>query len=53
MFGVDNSSSSRADNCKNIFLELSEGLIFAIKEGLVHQIKSLVLILVKETGTFA
>ena len=34
-------------------MELSEGLTIAIKEGLVHQIKSLVLILVKETKIFS
>ena len=30
MFGVDNSSSSHADNCKNNFLVLGEGATFAI-----------------------
>ena len=30
IFGVDNSSSSHADNRKNIFLVLGEGLTFGI-----------------------
>ena len=30
VFGVDNSSSSHTDNCKNIFLELGEGPTYGI-----------------------
>ena len=47
-FGVDNSSSSHADNCKNNFLVLGKGGIFVIN-GSFGQKKCLVLILVKQT----
>ena len=50
IFGVHNSSSSRADNLKNNFLILSE---LVLMEALVHQIKGLVLILVKQTQSFS
>ena len=39
IFGVDNSSSSNADNLKNIFLILGEGDTFGINGKLVHQKK--------------
>ena len=44
IFGADNNSSSHADSLKNNFLVLMEVL--------VHQKKSLVLILVKQTQIF-
>ena len=50
IFGVDNSSSFHADNLKNDFLILSE---LVLMEALVHQIKGLVLILVKQTQSFS
>ena len=34
IFGVDNSSSSLANNCKNNFLVLGEGPTFGINERL-------------------
>ena len=40
---------SHADNLKNNFLVLGEGPTFEINGSLVHQKKSLVLILVKKT----
>ena len=42
MFGVDNSSSFRAANCKIIFVVLE------LMKNLIHQRKNLVLILVKQ-----
>ena len=50
IFGVDNSLLSHSDNHKNILLVLSQGPTFSITimEALVHQRKSLVLILVKK-----
>ena len=48
MFGVDNSSSSHADNCKNNFLVLCKGDTFGIMEALGHQRKRLVLTLLKQ-----
>ena len=45
IFGVDNSSSSHSDNCKNNFLILGEGPTL---EALDYQRKSLVLILLKQ-----
>ena len=48
MFGVDNNSSSHADNYKNNFLVSYEGDTFGIREDLVHQRKSLVLTLLKQ-----
>ena len=54
IFGVDNSSSSHADNRKNIFLVLGEGLIFGINGGFGSAgKKELLLILVKQTQNFA
>ena len=50
IFGVDNSSSFHADNLKNDFLISSE---LVLMEALVHQIKGLVLILVKQTQSFS
>ena len=51
IFGFDNSLLSHSDNHKNILLVLSQGPTFSITimEALVHQRKSLVLILVKKT----
>ena len=51
IFDLDNSLSSHADNCNNNFLVLGEGLSFGINGRLVHQGKSLVLVLVKQTQT--
>ena len=53
IFCVDNSSSSHTDNLQNNFLILGEGDILVLMEALVHQKKSLVLILVKQTQNFA
>ena len=47
IFGVDNSSSSHSDNCKNNFLILGEGPTSHINGG--SRKKSVVLILVKQT----
>ena len=47
IFGVDNSSSSHADNHKNKFLVLSESPTFGINEKFGSPEKNLVLILVK------
>ena len=52
IFGVDNSSSSHSDNRKNNFLILGESPTYGFKEALVHQKKSLILILVKQTQSF-
>ena len=52
MFGVNNSSSSHADNCKNKFLALGEVLTIELMEDLVLQRKSLLLILVKQIQKF-
>ena len=52
IFGADNSSSSHSDNRKNIFLILGESLL-ELMEALNHQKKSLVLILVNQTQSFA
>ena len=48
IFGVDNSSSSHSDNCKNTFLILP----LELTEALAHQRKSSVLVLVKQTRNF-
>ena len=53
LFGVDNSSSPHADNLKNSFLVLVKEILFALMEDLVHQKKTLALILVKQTQKFA
>ena len=53
IFGVDNSSSCHADNHKNNFLILIEVPTYDINRVLVHQRKSLVLILVKRAQNFA
>ena len=53
IFCVDNSSSSHTDNLQNNFLILGEGDILVLMEALVHQKKSLVLILVKQIQNFA
>ena len=47
-FGVDNSSSFHADNCKNIFLILGEGPTFGINWSFGSPEKCLLLILVKQ-----
>ena len=52
IFGVDNSSSSHCGNRKNNFLVLGEVQFLKLMEDLVHQRKSLVLILVKQTQNF-
>ena len=39
IFGVDNSSSSHTDNCKNKFLVLREGHFLVLIEALLHQKK--------------
>ena len=49
-FGVDNGSSSHAENAKNDFLLLGEGPIYGT---LFHQRKSLGITLVKQTRNFA
>ena len=48
-----NSSSSHADNCKNNFLILGEGDTFGINGSFGAPEKKLVLILLKQTQTFA
>ena len=53
IFGVHNSSSSHADNCKNNFIVLSEVQLLELTGALVHQRKGLVLILVKQTQNVA
>ena len=53
MFGVDKSSSSLVDNCKNNFLVLGEGMLMILMAALGQQSKSLVLILVKQIQNFA
>ena len=53
IFGIDNSSSSHADNGKDSFLVLGEYPIFELMEALVHQKKSFVLSLVTQTQDFA
>ena len=45
--GVDNSSSSHSDNCKNKFLILGEGPTCGINENFGSPGKNLVLILVR------
>ena len=52
IFGVDNISSSHADNLKNYFLMLGEGNTFGINVNF-GATTSLVLILVKQTQNFA
>ena len=49
ILGVDNSSSSHADNLKINFLVIGEGPILVLMEVLAQQRKSLILILVKQT----
>ena len=53
IFGVDNSSSSHADNLKNNFLILGDGDTFSINGSFGALEKNLVLILVKQTQNFA
>ena len=36
IFSVDNSSSSRTNNCKNNFLVLDEGFVLVLMQALVH-----------------
>ena len=48
IFGVDNSSSSHADNCKNNFLILHNGPTFGINGRFGSPEKGLALILVKK-----
>ena len=52
IFGVDNSSSSHVDNCKNNFLILGLGPSYGINVSLVDQRKNLVLILLKQLQNF-
>ena len=49
IFGVDNSSSSHADNRKNNFLILGEGPTCGINGSFGSPEKNLVLILLKQT----
>ena len=49
VFGVDNSSSSHTDNCKNSCFVLGEGDTFGIHGSFRAPEKSLVLILVKQS----
>ena len=51
--GIDNNSSSHADDHKKNFLVLGEETTFGIMEDLIHQKKKLILILVKQTQNFA
>ena len=51
--GVDNSSSSHSDNLKNNFLVLGEKDTFGINGSFGAPEKGLILILVKQTQTFA
>ena len=53
VFGVDNSSSSHTDNCKNNCFVLGEGDTFGIHGSFRAPEKSLVLILVKQKQNFA
>ena len=53
IFGIDNNSSSHADDHKKNFLVLGEETTFGIMEDLIHQKKKLILILVKQTQNFA
>ena len=54
IFGVANSSSSRADNRKSIFLVLSEGDVFGLNGSFgAPKKKSLVLFIVKQIQNFA
>ena len=53
IFGVDNSSSSHADNHRNHFLVLGEGDTFGINGSFGVQKKGLLLILVKQRQNFA
>ena len=52
IFGVDNSSSSQADDCKINFLVLGEGSTDDINSSICKAEKSLILILVKQRKTF-
>ena len=51
--GVDNSSSSHSDNLKNNFLVLGEKVTFGINGSFGAPEKGLILILEKQTQTFA
>ena len=51
--GVDNSSSSNADNCKNNFLVLGEGQTYGINGNFGNQRRILVLILLRQKQNFA
>ena len=53
ILGVDNISSSHPDNCKNNLLVLGEVQFLKLMEALVHQKKSLVLILKNQTQNVA
>ena len=52
IFGVDNSSSSHADNCKNNFLILDNGPTSGINGRFGSPEKGLTLILVKKRQNF-
>ena len=52
IFDVDDSSLSHTNNRKNNFLVLGEGNTLVLMEGLVHQRRSLVLILLKQRQSF-
>ena len=52
IFGVDNSSSSHSDNCKNMFLILGEGPTFWINGSFGSPKKRLKLILLKQPQNF-
>ena len=53
IFGVDNSSSSHADNLNNSFFNIGEGDTFGVNGSFGDQKKGLVLILLKQTQNFA
>ena len=52
IFGIDNSSSSHADNRQNNFLVLGDDQTYGINGGFGSPEKSLVLILLKQTQNF-
>ena len=53
IFGNDDSLLPHSDNRKNNFVVLGEGRSFELMEALVHQRRSWVKILVKQTQNFA
>ena len=53
IFGVNNSSSSHANNRKNNLLVLDEADTLVLMKTLVHQRKRLILTLLKQRQSFA